>query len=594
MHARFDAVLFSIAMQVLVPCGIVLAQQADGVPPSLTKQQPILEEVKTFKGNDGLETLFFAESVPHIDTVNAHLEDFIERQLRPTAEAPTMPQPLKVLPDKSAVQKLGNRWVANWKLTYAGIPLTERSNVTCNVVPNGSISLRQRNVPVSMEAALRVAKPVAVVSDENAVAVAKQELAKVAGEKKRELNVERLRPIQNGPEPLRIWVDPETKEGRLVREFTFTPNGETNAETAIRAWVTVGDKERVHVVGIQDLIHPEHKGRVRGPIWDPTPLDAAQQTAIPHVRLSRVDSEEEGSTGGAGEFVFTDDEGKFSITGAGPAKLQAVLRSNYFEIRNMAGTVQTLEETGDDQQDYDFVFADGNEFEIAQVSAFYWAHKVRRFVGATLSDSQLLNVPILVNSDGECNAFFNSGNNSLTLYRASPASSSLKCINRAYRDTIFHEYGHGVDHACNGILDDGYSEGFGDSLAILYKNQPCYGSNCCGGGTCLRDASAIVLWTDKAHDDDPHEQGRVYAGFTWELIQQLTKMPMPAEGALQMAKDLTLHACKANPTSIPNAVELVFEADDDDADLSNGSPHFKAIASAADSRKIPRPPDPMP
>ena len=44
----------------------------------------------------------------------------------------------------------------------------------------------------------------------------------------------------------------------------------------------------------------------------------------------------------------------------------------------------------------------------------------------------------------------------------------------------------------------------------------------------------------------------------------------------------------------PGFLLLSFLVDDDDADLRNGTPHFAELAAAADSRKIPRPPDPPP
>ena len=54
-----------------------------------------------------------------------------------------------------------------------------------------------------------------------------------------------------------------------------------------------------------------------------------------------------------------------------------------------------------------------------------------------------------------------------------------------------------------------------------------------------------------------------------------------------------LGAAAANPHNIPDAVRLSFVVDDTDGDLTNGTPHFRALAAAADSRHIPRPPDPL-
>ena len=54
-----------------------------------------------------------------------------------------------------------------------------------------------------------------------------------------------------------------------------------------------------------------------------------------------------------------------------------------------------------------------------------------------------------------------------------------------------------------------------------------------------------------------------------------------------------LGAAAANPTNIPDAVRLSFVVDAPDGNPSHGSPHFHELAAAADSRNIPRPPDPL-
>ena len=153
-----------------------------------------------------------------------------------------------------------------------------------------------------------------------------------------------------------------------------------------------------------------------------------------------------------------------------------------------------------------------------------------------------------------------------------------------------HEYGHGIDAAKGGIVHGGYSEGFGDSLAVLATRQPCVGRDFFGPGTCLRPASDVVLWP--ATSGDPHVVGRPYAGFTWELIQQL-KQTFSDDEAYAIATRLVLGAAAANPSDVADAVRLSFIVDDNDGNLANGTPHFRALANAADSRKIPRIPDPL-
>ena len=152
---------------------------------------------------------------------------------------------------------------------------------------------------------------------------------------------------------------------------------------------------------------------------------------------------------------------------------------------------------------------------------------------------------------------------------------------------VLHEYGHGIDHWRGGILDGGYSEGLGDAVALLVTRQPCLGRDFRGAGTCLRSATDVDLWPP-APNEGVHAIGKRYGQFTWQLVQELKKTSSEDQ-AYAIASRLTLAAAAGNPSNIPDAVRLVFLADDTDTNVGNGTPHCKAIAAAADSRKIPKP-----
>jgi hypothetical protein len=79
----------------------------------------------------------------------------------------------------------------------------------------------------------------------------------------------------------------------------------------------------------------------------------------------------------------------------------------------------------------------------------------------------------------------------------------------------------------------------------------------------------------------------VYAGFVWELVQQLQAAGI--QSPIGVASKLVMDAAEMNPANIPDAIRLSYVADDDDGDLSNGTPHSKQLAAAANSRLIPLP-----
>ena len=97
------------------------------------------------------------------------------------------------------------------------------------------------------------------------------------------------------------------------------------------------------------------------------------------------------------------------------------------------------------------------------------------------NDDRLQGLPTHVNIDDVCNAFFDPNEHTLNFFKAGDG-----CVNSAYCDVASHEFGHAVDDQFGGILDGGYSEGFGDSLAILITRDSIIGRDFQGKGTNLR------------------------------------------------------------------------------------------------------------
>ena len=123
------------------------------------------------------------------------------------------------------------------------------------------------------------------------------------------------------------------------------------------------------------------------------------------------------------------------------------------------------------------------------------------------------------------------------------------CPNTAYSDVVLHEYGHGVDARLGGILDGGYSEGFGDALALIGTRQPCLGRDFFGAGTCLRPATDVILWPPGG-GEGVHAIGRRYAGFTWALITGLQTVYAP-DDAFEVARQLVMACGLGQPRQHP-------------------------------------------
>ncbi len=464
--------------------------------------------------------------------------------------------------EEAQPQAIPTKYVTLYPVDYNGIPLSKGSDYLAIVAEDGRLlHTRERSLPTEVDTTT------ASVTPEAAIDAAKSAAGvEFAGGQL----------VVDDPK-LEIFVSPNLA-GRLA--WTVRLESADMAQPAARRyWVSASGEPEV--LNWESEIYHTHFGTVSGNLWTESPLGSTANMGLRHLEVRR-------SGAGGGGMATTALDGRYGFTsGMGVADLKATLAGDFSVVQNMGGPVMTEAKSNDHKTASDLNFGASNEPTLAQVTAYHWtnvAHDMAQDILDPASDAvNLEKLTTRVNINSSCNAFWNG--NSINFFK-----SGGSCPNTAYSDVVLHEYGHGVDHAKGNILDGGYSEGFGDAMALLGTRQSCLGRDFFGSGTCLRPATDVILWPP-AGGEGVHAIGRRYAGFTWELINQL-KTVYSDDGTYGIAGRLILAAAQANPSDIPDAVHLSFLMDDDDGNLANGTPHFKQLANAADSRNIPRPADP--
>ncbi len=453
--------------------------------------------------------------------------------------------------DSGAAEK----WFILYPVNIQGVPVAKYSDVLTVIDDSGAmLYLRKRNLPTSLNASRATVGAAAAVTTARRHAGSALEAQATASAPK-----------------LEVWVEP-TLEGKLSWTFTLS-NASLTDPVVRRYWVSAVGQPRV--LAWENEVYHTHAGAVSAQVWDASPLTPAVNHLLPDLRVTRAPG---------GEVIVTGLDGRFGYnTGGGLATISGGLQGPWSAIQNLAGPVLSASASGTPPALVNLNFAASGEFPTAQTSAFYWTNatfQMTRSILDPLNPKPFLNLPTRVNLAGQCNAFWNGS--SINFYRAGGG-----CPNIAYADVVAHEYGHGIDHWRGGILDGGYSEGFGDAVGILLTRQSCLGRDFSGLGTCLRPATAVSMWPPPA-GSGVHETGKRYAQFTWQLVQELKKTYSEEESFL-LARRLVLAAAAANPLNIPDAVRLSFIADDTDGNLANGTPHCRQLAAAANSRTIPNP-----
>jgi Zn-dependent metalloprotease len=439
------------------------------------------------------------------------------------------------------------------RIEYKNVPLARGSDFLSIATADGRVlATRQRNLPRSIDATSPT------VQDSAAIAAAQSAARSSFGKAK----VTASSPV------LEIWVD-DGQQGHLAWNVMLS-SASLEKPQALRYWIAATGSPRV--LDAENEIYHTHHGALTGTLWPTTPLRGTASRAIAEATMTRTPGALSTLTGADGRYAYT--------SGAGSATISSNLSGPNSVVQNMAGAVMTASASGTPASPVDPNFGASVDTDLAQVSAFYWTNLAHDLASDILVSTDLPNLTTRVNVAGSCNAYWNG--NSINFFVAGGS-----CPNMAYSDVVLHEYGHGVDARKGNIVDGGYSEGFGDAMAILGTRQSCLGRDFFGANSCLRPATDVILWPP-ASGEGVHARGRRYAGFTWELVQQL-RNSYSEEEAFRLATELVMAAAAANPSSIPDAVYLSFIADDTDGNLSTCSPHFKELAAAADSRTIPRP-----
>lgn len=297
-------------------------------------------------------------------------------------------------------------------------------------------------------------------------------------------------------------------------------------------------------------------------------------------------------------IVFADVNGNFVFpnAGTGPVTLSSLVAGQYFDLDSGPDTPLAppppLMLTGPPPGPMNFVHnaANADEFTRAEVNAYIHANIVRDYVlfynrqypviaGQTGFD---INVNINLN----CNAFYNGS--SINFY-----VSNASCSNTANSTVVYHEYGHHVVQS-GGSGQGPYGEGMADCVAVLVTDDPCLGrgfhNNC---NACLRNADNPCQY-DEANCSScgsaNHSCGRLLSGCVWSTRNELlSSHPLTYRQILSV---LTINSVMLHSgnTITPSITVDFLTLDDDNEDITDGTPHYAEINAGFSAHNMPAPP----
>ncbi len=267
--------------------------------------------------------------------------------------------------------------------------------------------------------------------------------------------------------------------------------------------------------------------------------------------------------------VNAGEDGAFSVGGNGATTW---LRGSYVTVKNAAGAEGAL-----DFNDADPVWTT-EDATLAEIATYAYVHQVREWQLVVAPDVGMAKVALDANvndGSGNCNAYYD-GN--LNFYSAGGSCNNTGQI----ADVVYHEWGHGFHYYSlqSGSWDGSVGEGVGDIVATMMTHDsliaPYFVTN--GGG--IRDVAPNRSYPDDVVGE-VHEDGLIFGGAVWDVWEELADTSGEARGDRGVAYDTITHlfaeSLKAGPTLDVTYDEFI-AADDDDGDLSNGTPNFCDIA----------------
>ncbi|MBK7109110.1 MAG: T9SS type A sorting domain-containing protein [Bacteroidetes bacterium] len=222
----------------------------------------------------------------------------------------------------------------------------------------------------------------------------------------------------------------------------------------------------------------------------------------------------------------------------------------------------------------------------SDVSAYYHQNIVHDYVKSLFPDFTTLDFDQTIRTDrgdGTCNAFYDG--TSINFYANGGGCPATALFN----DVVYHEYGHGINYDLYAYLGDpsgmnngAMQEGYADIWGYTITGYPILAQGFSGSSaTYIRryDADPKVYPEDLV--GEVHADGEIIAGAWWDLYENLDS-DMNAMIAIWTE---TLYATSDGSAGTEGLIfrDVLLEAllaDDDNADLSDGTPNDLAIIEA--------------
>ncbi|MDC1025250.1 hypothetical protein OAR04_04925, partial [Flavobacteriales bacterium] len=306
---------------------------------------------------------------------------------------------------------------------------------------------------------------------------------------------------------------------------------------------------------------PQANIHVEGEVYSTHPFNPSSVENLINLRVQK----------GGGNF-YTDSLGNVNVPGSGSATFS--LEGLFAEVQTNGGIPSFNSQLSNANVSFD-----NSNSTIQERTAFYSVNKIHDHLKSVFPTFTGLDYALETNIDvqGSCNAYYDGTINFFAEGNGCNATAKIP-------DVVYHEYGHGINNYRygSGMWNGGLNEGYADIWAISLTQSPVLGF-----GWDITDPSVYVRRYDQDRKVYPqdlvgevHADGEIIAGAFWDTYLNLNDM----QQMLNLFK-YTFDGAPDGPNGTEGIiytdvlVEVLF-ADDNDANLTNGTPNDLAIIQA--------------
>ena len=306
-------------------------------------------------------------------------------------------------------------------------------------------------------------------------------------------------------------------------------------------------------------------GQVKAEGHENYPYEPAEELMMPHMTLPLEPT-----------VYFTSDIGEFNIPADGDlGQVELALEGLFARVYTNGVTPTSTVNLVDG---YNNLTAPGNAKEVSAYRSVNQIHDHMRTWLPSFSDLDI-SLPVNIDVAGECNAFYDGS--SVNFYDVGGGCNATSLI----ADVVYHEYGHAINDKfyqslfagfINGAMNEGYADLWAMSLADIAEiGKGFYTDN--------QDGIRVYDEDPKVYPEDivgeVHADGEIICGAWYD-----THLLLGGDWAATMA--LFVDAYPGLQATVGNGQEGqaytdvlldVLQADDDDDDLTNGTPNDLAI-----------------